>query len=71
MTTARADVERLTGGPLGPGLSALEDAELELLATTIAESTRRQDAAFAAAIDGGLQIVPRVLRGTVRKALFG
>ena len=69
--TAREQIEAYTGGPLGPGLASLEDADLAALATTIREAATAQDAALAEAVEQGLQIVPRVLRGTVRKALFG
>lgn len=71
MSSARGDIERLLGGPLTPGLDALDEADLEALARAISEAARHQQSALAAAIDSGLDIVPRVLRGTVRKALFG
>lgn len=71
MTTPRAELERHLGGPLTPGLAALSDAEIDALAKAIAHATRSQKEALAAAIDNGLNIVPRVLRGAVRKALFG
>jgi hypothetical protein len=71
MTTAHDELERLLGGPLTPGLAALSDQDLDTLATAIADAGRSQKAALADAIDDGLNIVPRVLRGAVRKALFG
>lgn len=71
MTTTRDELERLLGGPLTPGLAALSDKDLDTLATAIADAGRSQKAALADAIDDGLNIVPRVLRGAVRKALFG
>lgn len=71
MTSRHSDLEHLLGGPLPPGLRALSEAELDDLTATIAEASRGQEAALATAIDNGLNIVPKVLRGTVRKALFG
>ncbi|GGO94368.1 hypothetical protein GCM10011584_35240 [Nocardioides phosphati] len=71
MTTPRAELERHLGGPLSPGLAALSDADIDALAKAIVDATRSQKQALAAAIDNGLDIVPRVLRGAVKKALFG
>lgn len=71
MTTTRDELEQLLGGPLTPGLAALSDKDLDTLATAIADAGRSQKTALADAIDDGLNIVPRVLRGAVRKALFG
>jgi len=71
MSSTHSELERLLGGPLPPGLSALSDAELDHLTAAISSATRDQEAALATAIDNGLSNVPKVLRGTVRKALFG
>ena len=71
MTSPRAELERHLGGPLTPGLAALSDADIDALAKAIVDARRSQKEALAAAIDSGLNIVPRVLRGAVRKALFG
>jgi len=71
MSSAHNELERLLGGSLAPGLSALSEAELDELATAIRDATRNQESALAKAIDNGLAIVPKMLRGTVRKALFG
>lgn len=71
MGSARRDIEALLPGVATPGLDALDPAELDTLARLVAEATHRQESDLAAAIDSGLTIVPRLLRGTVRKALFG
>lgn len=71
MSSTHSEIERLLGGPLTPGLAALSAADLDALAGAISEASREQEAALAKAIDNGLTIVPRVLRGAVRKALFG
>ncbi|HSV41039.1 MAG TPA: hypothetical protein VLI04_19920 [Nocardioidaceae bacterium] len=71
MTTSRDEIERLLGGPLTPGLEALNPEDLDTLAEAIDRATREQESALATAVDNGLHIVPKVLRGTVRRALFG
>ncbi len=71
MSSTHSKLERLCGGPLPPGLSALSEAQLDHLTSAISDATRDQEAALATAIDNGLNFVPKVLRGTVRKALFG
>lgn len=71
MSSTRSEIERLLDGPLTPGLAALSAADLDALAGAISEATHQQETALAEAIDNGLTIVPRVLRGAVRKALFG
>jgi len=71
MSSSRRDIERLLGGPISPGLDALDDKDLDALAAAITEATHQQESALAAAIDNGLIVVPKMLRGTVRKALFG
>jgi hypothetical protein len=58
-------------GPVPPGLASLPDRELVILVDAIAAAQRHQRDALAAAVDAGLAMVPRVLRGTVRKVLFG
>lgn len=71
MSSRRSEIERLVGGQLPPGLDALSATDLDALAAAISDASRQQQSALASAIDNGLNIVPRVLRGTVRKALFG
>lgn len=71
MSSARSEIEALLPGAMTPGLEALGPVELDALARLIVEATQSQESALAAAIDNGLTIVPKLLRGTVRKALFG
>lgn len=56
---------------LSPALEALDPQHRQHLLDAIATAHRRQDEELVRAIDDGLNIVPRVLRGAVRKALFG
>lgn len=71
MSSARKEIEALLPGAMTPGLDDLDPVEIDTLARLIVEATQNQESALAAAIDNGLTIVPKVLRGTVRKALFG
>jgi hypothetical protein len=49
------------------GVRALPDAELHALAEAIAAARRRQAAELEAAGDKALALVPRLLRGPVRR----
>lgn len=59
------------GSPLPKGLEALSKAELQVLATAFASATQQQRIALAAATEAALSHVPLLLRGAVRKVLFG
>jgi len=59
------------GGRAPDGLRALSDADLRAFAAALQEARRRQSAALEAAVEEALEIVPRMVRGPVRKALFG
>ncbi len=61
----------LLGGSLPPHLAALDDHDLARLVDAIVAAQHHQREALATAIDDGLAIVPRVLRGTVKRVLFG
>jgi hypothetical protein len=71
MTEPRNALEQEFGGPLSPGLAALRDSDLAALAKAIVSARTRQERALTEATEQGLNVVPRVLRGTVRKVLFG
>jgi hypothetical protein len=71
MSEIQSALARELGSPLSPGLAALDDEDMAALVALIEDSRAHQKRALAQAIDNGLTIVPRFLRGTVRKALFG
>jgi len=64
-------LESELGGRAPDGLKALSDADLRAFADVLHEARRRQSAALESAVEEALEIVPRMARGTVRKALFG
>ena len=53
------------------GLETLTDEQLADVAKRLQEAKVRQSQALDAAIEQALDIVPRLLRGSVRKILFG
>jgi len=71
MATARDRLEKEYGDTLPPGLAALTDVQHARLADAIDAARTRQAAALAKATDNGLDFVPRLLRGPVKKVLFG
>jgi len=71
VSEARSRLEQELGGHLPPGLGALGDGDIAALVAGIEAARVRQRTALAEATDQGLNIVPKVLRGTVRKVLFG
>lgn len=54
-----------------PELRALSDEQVAHLAAAITQAREHQLAALGQAMEDGLGFVPRLLRGPVRKALFG
>ena len=58
------------GGSVPEGIAALGDAEQDRLHALLDRAGRTQRAALDAAIEGGLNHIPRALRGVVRRALF-
>ncbi len=64
-------LEAELGAAAPDGLRALSDAQLDGLADLLREAKRRQSGALESAIDEALEIVPRMVRGPVRKILFG
>lgn len=68
---ALAALENELGATAPAGIAALEASDLEALRQALATARFHQKDALASAMDDGLRFVPRVLRGTVKKALFG
>jgi hypothetical protein len=68
---ARTALERELGGRAPDGLSTLTDEELTHLADLLQDAKQRQTKALETAIEEALGIVPRLVRGPVRKVLFG
>jgi len=68
---ARRALERELGGRAPGGLKTLDDEELAHLAKLLHDAKQRQLAQLETAIDEALGIVPRLVRGPVRKVLFG
>lgn len=71
MTEARTRLETELGAALPPGLAGLSDTDATHLADAIEAARKRQSAALRTATDSGLDFVPRLLRGPVKKVLFG
>jgi hypothetical protein len=68
---ARRILKPELGGIVPGGLEALTDEELTAFAAMLRVAKRRQSEQLGAAVDEALEIVPRLLRGTIRKILFG
>jgi hypothetical protein len=66
----RALEAELDGHP-PDGLHTLEDRDLTDLADRLREAKQRQSRALEVGIDDALEIVPRLVRGPVRRILFG
>ncbi len=59
------------GGAAPDGLEALTEDELIELAAIVKTAKRRQSQELEVAVEEALDIVPRLLRGTIRRILFG
>ena len=64
-------LEDLCGGSVPQGLADLGEDERKLLLDTIATSRRRQAADLKESAERGLELVPKLLRGPVKKAILG
>ena len=64
-------LEAELGGRAPVGLKTLSDADLRAFTTLLHDAKVRQSEALEAAIEHSLEIVPRLVRGPVRKILFG
>jgi hypothetical protein len=68
---ARRILKPELGGAAPSGLDALTEDELHGFAAALRVAKRRQSDELELAVDQALDIVPRLLRGTIRKILFG
>jgi hypothetical protein len=59
------------GGSVPSGLEGLTEDELSEFAVVLRQAKRRQSQELEAAVEAALDIVPRLLRGTIRRMLFG
>ncbi len=64
-------LESELGGAPPDGLERLTDAQLGAFTGVLRDAKRRQSDALQAAVEEALEIVPRMVRGPVRKILFG
>jgi len=72
MTNSKTNVlADALGAPLPTGLESLKKPELEKLAAAFANAKTQQRAALLASTEAALSHVPMLLRGAVRKVLFG
>ncbi len=72
MATAKTDVlSEALQGPLPEGLKGLDKTQRETLAKVFAAAKTQQRAALQGATEAALSHVPMLLRGAVRKVLFG
>ena len=69
--SATRNLEGELGDRVPDGLETLTDDELTDLADRLHDAKLHQSQALDAAIEQALEIVPRLLRGPVRKSLFG
>lgn len=70
-TPARRLLEAELDGRLPDGLDTLTGEELSDFAERLRDAKQRQSLALEVGIDDALEIVPRLVRGPVRKILFG
>jgi hypothetical protein len=68
---AMRDLEEELGGRAPDGLEALTDAQLRAFTDLLHDKKVRQSEGLQAAVEHSLEIVPRMVRGPVRKILFG
>ncbi len=64
-------LEAELGGHVPDGLAKLTDAQLSAFTGMLREAKQRQSGALESAVEEALEIVPRMVRGPVRKILFG
>ena len=64
-------LESELGAPPPDGLQALAATDLRSLTALLRAAKERQSQALDAAVEEALEIVPRMVRGPVRKILFG
>ena len=71
MTDPLTALKAELGADPPPAVAALAPEHVEALANALAGARAHQADALADAMDSGLGFVPRLLRGAVKKALFG
>lgn len=71
MSTAQDRLAAEYGATLPPGLAALTAEQQDKLVVAIEEARVRQARALVKATDHGLDFIPKLLRGSVKKVLFG
>jgi hypothetical protein len=64
-------LEAELGGRAPDALSALSKDDLRAFASVLHDAKARQSQELEAAVEEALGVVPRLLRGTIRKVLFG
>ncbi len=64
-------LEAELGGPAPDGLTALGEHERSAFAGVLHDAKARQSQELEVAIEQSLRHMPRLLRGTIRKILFG
>jgi hypothetical protein len=64
-------LEAELGGPAPDGLAALDESARRAFAGVLRDAKKRQSRELEAAVEESLGVVPRMLRGTIRKILFG
>lgn len=64
-------LEAELGGPAPDGIAALDEQQRSAFASVLRDAKERQSGELEAAIEQSLGVVPRLLRGTIRKVLFG
>jgi hypothetical protein len=64
-------LEAELGGQPPDGLSGLDGSERRAFAGILRNAKERQSRELDEALEESLGVVPRLLRGTVRKVLFG
>ena len=71
MASALDDVKRELRADPPPAIASLEEADLARLTAALRAAREHQTAALVEATDNGLSFIPKLLRGTVKKVLFG
>jgi hypothetical protein len=64
-------LEAELGGPLPDGLHHLSDEQLLALADLLQDAKARGQEELREGVEDSLNFVPRLVRGSVRKILFG
>jgi hypothetical protein len=71
MARAVDTLEDELGAPMPEGLEVLSAAEMQTLAGLLAAAKARQAQELEQGLEESLNFVPRLMRGPVRKILFG